>query len=326
MTKTVRYQWTSTGRRGRNIEWLAHIAEVPGGAKRREQLGVSVKTGGSNMRKRASTRVGWATVLVGMAAQTICFSQSTSLPVGGISTDGGSLTNGGFLIRPQDLLPALADSLQAMGSRMTSPDKAQITLAGTVTDGSGSRAAQIIVQAPGYFSYREGQSRAITFDGTHFQTNSGQPTAADEPVLESLRANLPDAVYLQLANGGGLRRIGSHFRTDDGKSKQYLGPTWTVFAFSPKVRPGLGPEAALKQPLFIAIDEQTGLMSDVRVVLNLGSGQQAVTQTQFSNWIQQGNQWIPGRIVRLENGKPTLSFQTQQATVGAALAPLAFQP
>jgi hypothetical protein len=64
----------------------------------------------------------------------------------------------------------------------------------------------------------------------------------------------------------------------------------------------------------------------VRVVVRSSATQLKVTQTQFSNWIQQESQWFPGKIVRLENGTQTLSFQTQQASVGLALGASAFQP
>jgi hypothetical protein len=87
-----------------------------------------------------------------------------------------SIHNGGSLIGPQDLLPSLFDSLEATGGRMLSADEAQVTL----TDANGSRSAQITVQAPGYLAYREGQTRAIVFDGTAFQTLSGQLRAASK--------------------------------------------------------------------------------------------------------------------------------------------------
>jgi hypothetical protein len=250
----------------------------------------------------------------GIVGQAICTGQGLSLP------------NGNSLISPQNLIPPLASSLQAMGARMETADKAQITLVGTVTDSVGSRPAQITVQAPGYWAYRENSSRAVTFDGTNFSTKSGPLAPADNAVAESLLAHLPDGVFLQVAFGGSLRRIGSHFRTDDGKSKTYSGPYWTVFAFSPAKRQALAAGSALQQPIFVAIDEQTGLISDVRVVVRTSATLLKVTQTQFSNWIQQGNQKFPGKIVRLENGTQTLSFQTQQASVGPALGLSAFQP
>jgi hypothetical protein len=213
-----------------------------------------------------------------------------------------------------------------MGGRMTSPEKAQVVLSGTITDGSGSRNAQITVQAPGYLAYREGQTRAITFDGSQIQTKSGQPTADDERIFDSLLAAFPDTVFLQLATGGGLRRIGSQFRTDAGPAQSYTGPYWTVFAFSPKNRPGLAPATPLQEQIFIAIDEKTALMADVRMVVVSRAGQQNVTETQLSNWIQQNGQWFPGKIVRLENGKQILSFQTVNAAIGSAADPSTFEP
>ncbi|MCU1340163.1 MAG: hypothetical protein JWO19_5744 [Bryobacterales bacterium] len=243
-----------------------------------------------------------------------------------ISAQGLKLGNGGNLINPGDLPPALAGSLQQMGGRMMVTDKAQIVLVGTITDGNGSRSAQITVQAPGYLSYREGQGRAVTFDGSKIQTKSGTPTSDDERTFDSLLADFPDSVFLQIATGGSLRPVGSHFRTDDGKSKNYSGPYWTVFAFSPPDRPGLVRGKALQQEVFIAIDEQTGLLSDVRRVVTSGPKQQNVTQTRFTNWNQQNGQWFPGTITRLENGNQVLSFQTQQAAIAPAADAATFKP
>jgi hypothetical protein len=237
-----------------------------------------------------------------------------------------TLKGGGSLIDPTQLPPAMVGVLGALGGRMLTTDKAQIALAGTITDSGGTRSAQILVQAPGYLSYRETQGRAITFDGAQFKTKSGAPSADDERIMESLLAHFPDTVLLQFAAGGGWRRVGSHFRTDDGKATNYKGPYWTIYAFSPSDRPGLVRGQALQQEIFVAIDDQTGRISEVRTAVNTGPKQVTVTQTQFSNWVQQGGQWYPGKIVRLENGKEVLSFQTQQAGVGVSSAAAAFEP
>lgn len=237
-----------------------------------------------------------------------------------------SLASGGSLIGPGDLPPILAASLRAIGGRMTSPSQAQVTLTGTTTDANGSRAGQIIIQAPLQLSYREGNSLGITFDGTQFQTKTGPPGSQDEAILESFLADFPDTVLLQAGGGGTLRRIGGHFRSDNGKTANYSGPWWTVFAFSPPKRAGLTRGQALQQQSFIEINEQTGFVDEVRLVLQTSPGHYRVTQTQFQNWTQYGGQWFPSQIVRLENGSQTLSFQVQQASAGPALNVSAFQP
>jgi hypothetical protein len=244
------------------------------------------------------------------------------------STSAGqtSLPQGGTLIILGNLPDVLAASLQVMGGRLMSADEAQVTLTGTTTDSNGSRAAQIVVQAPGYLSYREGQNRAVTFDGTSFQNKSGPLTSDDEPIAESLLAHLPDAVLLQVAAGGGVRHIGGHFRTDDGTTVNYAGPYWTLLGFFPVQRKGFTWGQPLQQLMFIAVDEQTSFISEVRLAVEAGPNQQKVTQTQFTNWTQSNGQWFPGNIVRLENGTQTLSFQVQQASVGAASATSVFQP
>lgn len=237
-------------------------------------------------------------------------------------TPGGTTSS---VIQSADVPPRLSLYFQTMGSRMATAATAAVTINGTTTDSSGSRPAQIIVQYPGYLSYSD-QAKTITFDGTQFQTKAGAVTSADEPIMESLMAHFPDSIFLQVIAGGALRRIGGHFRPSASTLKTYAGPTWTLFAFTPNQRPGLTAGGALQQNLFIAFDEQTGLMDEVRIVTATSTAQKTVIETQFSNWTQQNGQWFPGKIIRLQNGSQTLSFTVTSSGVGQALAPTAFQP
>jgi hypothetical protein len=241
------------------------------------------------------------------------------------ATQSPGLLASGSLIVPSTLPANFAATLQKMGGRMMSSTAAQVTLTGTTTDSNGSRAAQIIVQAPGLMSYREGTNLALLFNGTQWGT-TGQAPSNQEAMLESFLAHFPDAVCLQMAGGGVWRRLGSHFRNQASNSSTYTGPYWTVWEFSPSTRVGLTTGQALQQNLFVAIDESNWLISEVRVVTKESSGPPSVIETQFNNWIQQGGQWCPGSIVRLENGKQTLSFQTIQCSAGVAAAATAFQP
>lgn len=236
------------------------------------------------------------------------------------------LLNRSDFITEGDLPSHFASTLKQMGARMTGAGKGQVILDGTITDGRGSRSAQLVIQSPGYLAYREGLGRAVAFDGAGFQTKTGAPTADDDAISESLLAHFPDTICLQLAAGGSYRRIGTHFRVDGSKGGNYTGPYWTVYAFSPTKRPGLTAGKALQQELFIAIDERTGFISEVRIVVNSALRQQRVTQTQFENWTQHGDQWFPGKITRIEDGKQVLAFQVLQAGVAAAGPATLFKP
>ncbi len=238
----------------------------------------------------------------------------------------GDALNRGVYITPSSLPSRLATFHELSGLRMASAEKARLTIVGTLADSNGSRAAQIEIQAPGYLSYREDNSRAVTFDGTGFKTKSGGTTANDDAIAESLLAHFPDTWLLQMASGGSLRRLGSNFRPDGTKTLNYTGPYWTVFAFAPAQRQGLAEGKALQQQLFIAIDNRTNLIAEVRTVTNSGPNQQQVIQTQFTNWVKSSDQWFPGTITRLENGKQVLKFQQQQAVTGLAEATTKFVP
>jgi hypothetical protein len=230
------------------------------------------------------------------------------------------------LITPGSLPPALAMLNQRMGARMTAAANAQLSLVGTTTDSTGARTATIVIQAPGLLSYRESGGFAVAFDGTSFSTTSGAPTSANEPIMESLLANFPDSVLLQALNGAAIRIVGRHFRTDSGNANGYSGPYWTLIAFAPTARKGLSWGQPLQQEVFLAIDEKTGLLAEVRRVVQIGHNPPQVTQTQFLQWTQQGDQWFPSQIVRLDAGKQTLSFAVQSASVGVAVAATVFQP
>jgi hypothetical protein len=227
----------------------------------------------------------------------------------------------GSFITPGDLPSEFQASLQATGGRLMSAALATVSLSGTLTDADGTRTVQITIEAPGYLRFQDAGTspRVLTFDGTQFQSQNGKGGMDDERIEESLMADLPDSIYLQLATGGGARRIGSRFRTDNGTTPNYTGPYWSLYAYSPAARQGLTWGQALQQSFFIALDEQTGFVSEVRMV-NQSAGSQNVTQTKFLNWFQQSGQWYPGQIVRVENGQQTLSFQTQQAATGAQLS------
>jgi hypothetical protein len=256
----------------------------------------------------------WPARVAALALVSISFAQQNQ-----------GIRGGGYYIGPGELPQALGLSLRAMGGRMVDAPVSQITISGAITDEKGTRPAQIAIQAPGYLCYREATARAVTFDRTKFRSKAGELTVDDDRVAESLLAHFPDAVMLQIAAGGGIRRLGSHFRAQGGEAKDYAGPYWTVFAFAPAERPGLSRGKALQQRLTVCLDEATGFIAAVRTATG-DSGQQTITETQFNGWQQQGGQWFPGQIVRLENGKRVLSFQVQQAVAGPGSAIEAFRP
>ncbi len=229
----------------------------------------------------------------------------------------GWLKGGGNFIDPIPLPLELAASLHAMGDRMTAANLARVTLAGTLTDSRGSRPAQVIVQAPGYLRYEDSEKRVLIFDGSQFTSQNGKGADDDERIMESLLAHLPDNIFLQMAAGGGVRHIGSHFRIDDGRTPHYEGPYWSIYAFVPMERKGLSRGKALQQDVLISVDEQSRLMSEVRVIVGAGTNNQKVTQTRFNSWQQQAGQWFPGEIIRIESGQRVLIFSVQQTSAGA---------
>lgn len=239
----------------------------------------------------------------------------------------GLLRKAGLLLESNDLPPELWRAFQRMGGRMTTADQAATTLAGTLTDSNGSRPARLTVQTPGQMRFEEtgGKARVLTFDGNQFRSNGNSAGDDDDRVRDSLMSAMPDSVYLQIAGGGGLRRVGSHFRM--GTAVNPSTARYTLYALAPVARSGLAKGHGLQQKVFIAIDETTALVAEIRVMEQAQGKPASLTQTKIGAWFQQSGQWYPGEIVRLENGTQTLKFTATQASTGPALPFAAtFQP
>jgi hypothetical protein len=233
----------------------------------------------------------------------------------------------GTFIGANDLPGELGIALKRMGGRLMSATSAATSLAGALTDGDGTRPVQITIQAPGDLRFHENDtSRTLAFDGKTWQTQNPKGGKDDERIEESLLAHFPDAFFLQLANGGSLRRIGSRFRTDNGKTPNYTGPYWSVYEYSPATLANVPAGKALQQSYLIALDESTWLISEVRVLVTSPGTALQVTQTKFNNWFQQAGQWYPGQIIRVENGQQVLSLTIQQGATGSQLDASSFQP
>jgi hypothetical protein len=243
------------------------------------------------------------------------------------TNSASTLKNGTSFIGETDLPHELFAALQLLGGRLTSAGQSNLTIGGTVTDSSGSRPAQIVLQAPGYLRYQEndGNNRVLTFDGTQFQAKNSRSAVDDERIEESFFSHFPDMLFLQMAGGGAVRRVGRNFRTDDGKTPNYTGPFLTIYQYTPGSRPGLTAGKALQQSFFVSFDQSTALPSEVRVVSGSGAAK-SVTVTRLSNWFQQAGQWFPGQVVRLENGTQVLKGDFQQGAVSSPAPPAVFVP
>jgi hypothetical protein len=141
---------------------------------------------------------------VGVVFVAVC------LPVCGqsVNTSRPDWFNHETYIEPHTLPQRFAAFHKKSGARMSGLESSQVVLVGTITGSAGPRSAQIIVQSPGYLSYREGSSRALTFDGFDLKTKRGRLAQEDDGIAESLLAHNPDALLLQVAAGGSLRRLG----------------------------------------------------------------------------------------------------------------------
>jgi hypothetical protein len=225
----------------------------------------------------------------------------------------------GTFIAPDDLPGEFGVSLKKMGGRLTKAENAAVNITGALTDASGTRQVALTIQAPGYLRFQDQKSsQVITYDGAAWRKSRNAEN--DSRIQESLLAHFPDAVLLQMASGGGFRRIGGRFRGDNGRTPGYTGPFMTLYEYAPAARPGLAPGQPLQQGYMVFLDEATFFMSQIRVAGAPGH----TVATRFNKWVEQNGQWYPGEVVRLEDGAEVLKLTVGTATNEAQRPPSAF--
>lgn len=205
------------------------------------------------------------------------------------------------------------------GPRLTQKGQESHTLNGTLTDQSGVGVpVSVLWQNPGLttITVQNVSPKKVSFDGSS-STSTSAVTPADQDLIESLTDDYPDAFFFAVSNGAAVRFLGSRFRTDDGATKNYQGPWYTIYQ---KVAPVPGSNAVIQKLYFF--DSSTGLLDRVTYQAASGNGQ---VQTQYSGWRSISGQMVPGKIVRTNASGVEFTLTISQASFGAANSVGAFQ-
>ena len=318
------------------IATLAHTIHLPLVSKVRRLAGLIVATPGTWQLKAQPTgkvlviitnrrsgeimsrifhfiaRAPVAAMLFWLMTQSILMAQVASPGVTATSLASSTYIDATFLPSPARLY------IKALGNRLTKPGNERTTLTGTITSAFANGAAQVIWQAPGSIRFNAPGGIGLIYDAAAGLVTGSNMTQAQADTLESLLDDTEESLlygFMQSARfmqGAARRYVGGRFRADDGKTPNYSGPWYDLYAAS---------QSAMAQPehprraKFYFVDQGTGLLAKTEYSLIRG-GATIQAQTRFNKWATTAGQTFPGQIVRTENGTTVMTFDVSLAVAG----------
>jgi hypothetical protein len=207
--------------------------------------------------------------------------------------------------------------LAVYGTRLQRPGNERLTLTGTFSSSTGNGSATVTAQIPGQVSVQISGpgAKTLQFDGTTALSNGASATGTDLDWLESFQSDTIETFFYSAGKTATFRFLGSHFRTDNGKTASYTGPYYDIFEL---VQPVAVKGSATPQQKFYYFDSSTRQFVKTRYRIVRG-GQTVEVQTLYSNWTKSNGQSMPGQIQRLENGVVvfTMAVSNGQFSAGA---------
>lgn len=250
--------------------------------------------GGMEMRRRL--------VLMGMAG---CVAWGQTIGAAAMET-----------IQPSRLPVSMRDRFLRLGTRMGKAENARVVYAGTLRDGRGARPVEIAIQTPGLVRIAEGGAgpRVTSFNGKRVYSSTGSVSTDQEKLLETVLADAPESIFMQLASGEAFRQIGGGHKITGAGAATAPPETVDVYQMFPRGAAVRAiPSAAGTR--FFAFGSSSMLLHYVSYRNSTGNA----VSSQFENWQTTGGERHPGRIRRLENGVETFSVEIQAIQVGGRL-------
>jgi hypothetical protein len=201
----------------------------------------------------------------------------------------------------------------ALGDRARAPGKERIVLAGQLSDDRGAPIkARVILQLPDLVrleGFRAG-NLAISFDG---EARARGATQADESLLETFAMDTAEGM-LRSIQAGAYAEIAGLSVADSETGRPY-----DIYEVISPVRTTADQRLRSKHYFF---DSQTGYLAFTRYS---DGPLHANVEVRFSEWRVVEGSAYPGRIDRLDNGRPTFSFIVSQVSAGPRSEPAEFR-
>jgi hypothetical protein len=187
---------------------------------------------------------------------------------------------------------------QALGDRVLQPEKERTTIVSElVTEDGERRQVRVVLQLPAMVRIEIKGKPASVFDGTG---SSGITSRLEEQLLEVFSSDTAEAMMASTREGGALQLLGRFVKSapDDG-SRLY-----DVYEWSGMVRSIASSPYRFKR---YAFDSETGLLAYTEYLDDSFSPPVGV-RISFSDWRKIERSSYPGRIDRLENGRPSFTW------------------
>ncbi len=218
------------------------------------------------------------------------------------------------LVRRARLRPHLREVLKVLGDRLERPGRERLILQGNLSRTGSTRREQVpvrlIVEFPDRLRLEEqagNQARVTGYDGKTTWRTGATLTAQDEDEVESLLFDSVERFLAAQMQGAATRLLGLRFRLDDGMAAKYDGPFYDLYQVIDRATAKTNAQPPAKLYYF---NSDTLLLERVSYRA-VDSG--ARVEVQLSLWHRLGDQRVPGKIIRSENGEPVFTFTVNAA-------------
>jgi hypothetical protein len=247
-------------------------------------------------------------VICALACQRLAPAQTTSQASASIQT----------VFSPQSFPLQLQGAVMALGTRLQKPGQERETLAGTITNSTGSSPGKVTFELPNKvrIDWMGATGRSIGYDGTSNWASDGMLSEQDQNLLETFLEDSPEGMLNSVRQTASLRVIATYARFDNGSTPNYAGPLVDIFQV---VEPVASNGAKPMRQKHYYFDSTTRLLTEVDY-LESSDGATVGVRVQRSNWNSVGGQLAPGTVTRIENGTSVFSLGSATATFSPAAA------
>jgi hypothetical protein len=216
--------------------------------------------------------------------------------------------------RREKLPPRLRESLALLGNRLTRPCKERLTLEGTLSFGNiGGVPFRLIGELPNHLRLEAQADRGkqiFTFDGQHAGKGGNAVNPSDEDVIETFAFDSLENLFTGLGRGASIRQLAFHSQTGDGEG--YAGPFYDVYEITSDVRAG---KDVRRQAKLLLVNSDT-LLPEAVTYERERDGAVLKVEVRFNDWREVGGQMLPFRVVRTEDGNPSITMEVNSADSG----------
>lgn len=233
-------------------------------------------------------------------------------PQSAVATAAQNPQSQGYVRRAQ-LWPQLRDALRVLGDRLEKPGRERLILVGALSrSGNENLPVRLILEYPDKLRLEE-TGGVTVFNGSELRTSKSGLSQRDEDEVESLLFDSVEHFFNGRTNGLATRYLGSRFRMDNGTTPNYRGPFYDLYQVADRIT--LKRETSY-QPKTYYLNSDSLLLERVRYQHR---ATRATIEVQLSNWQKIAGQYVPGRIVRVENGNAVMSLAITAAVIGPRL-------